>query len=812
MGQMHSAKYQDLVLDSTSVTRANKVTHLVNSEHNAHYGDKIIMDGIPKINFASCGYLSLESREDLKQKAIDYIQRYGTTYSISRAFISNSVIESLEDRFSQMYAGKPCLTFSSTSLAHVSVLPAIISNKDLIVFDQQVHFSIQTAAKINQTQGSDMAMIRHSNMDMLERILKNRGDKYEKIWYLIDGVYSMYGDVPPCEDLLALMNQYPQLHVYADGAHGIGWAGKYGTGYIFDRMHGHERFFLATTLGKAFGAMGGVVVFPTYEWYDKVRLFGGPFSYSHSLNPAMIGTCEATLDVFMSDELPVLQQDLVDKNNYLHKKLVDAELLVVSEPQTPIFYIAMGKPNTTFKIVRRVMQDGFMMTIGAFPAVSNTCCGMRISMNTSRTYEEIDHLVDTIKHHYPKVLEEEGVKENQIRRAFKLPLIEEAETIKEELFVVEQYKSIKEVDADEWNAMMLDKGIFDWLGLIGQENVFTGNALPEQNFDFYYLIVKDKKTGNPIAATFLTYGIMKDDMMDSAAISVQLENTRKNDPYYMTSKMLMMGTMFTEGEHIYIDKYDENWKKGLQVLLQKIQSIYDELNADGILLRDFNANDDELIEIFRGEGYAKNSMPSTNIIFNTYKNYDDYYEKASTKRKRKIRKDIYQFKDHFKCERKTNLTDEESQKFNELFNNIKTRNRALNYFDYPEDFLQKLGGGDNWEYSSIYLRLEPDGKFLPEPVAMTICYNGDKSYTPLLIGMSDKWKDEYPVYKQSLYFCIERAMELKKETIYFGMTADETKRYWFGADSFPKVAFVQLRDLYNRKVIATLSKDKMIAR
>lgn len=809
---MYTGKYQDLVLDSLNVTRANKVTHLINSKHDAYYGDKITVEGVPKINFASCGYLSLESREDLKEKAIDFLKRYGTTYSISRAFISNTIIEALEDRFSQMYAGKPCLTFSSTSLAHVSVLPAIIKSKDLIVFDQQVHFSIQTAAKINQTQGSDMIMIRHSNMGMLERILKNKGDKYEKIWYLIDGVYSMYGDVPPCEDLLALMNKYPQLHVYADGAHGIGWAGKYGTGYIFERMHGHDRFFLATTLGKAFGAMGGVVVFPTYEWYDKVRLFGGPFSYSHSLNPAMMGTCEATIDIFMSDELPLLQQDLVNKNTYLQKKLVEAELLVVSEPKTPIFYIALGKPNTMFKLVRRVMEDGFMMTVGAFPAVSNTCCGMRISTNTARTYEEIDQLVDSIKYHYPRVLEEEGIKENQIRRSFKLPLIEEVETKKEELFEAEVYDSITKVDLDVWNSMMLDKGVFDWLGMLSQEKVFSENELPEHNFDFYYVIIKDKETGSPVASTFLTLGILKDDMLDPKVISHQVEQLREKDPYYLTSKMLSVGSIQTEGEHIFIDKLHPNWEKGVKSLLEQIQNIYDETKADGILLRDIDETDETLEKMFKDEGYITSTLPRTNIIFNTWENEDEFYKKASKKRKEKLRVDIYRYEKHFKLEWKNKLSETELERFKTLFYNVKNRNLEINYFNYPDNFVSDLLENENWECLCLYLRPELEGDFLEEPVAMTLCYKGKNTYTPHFIGLDNEKRDQFTIYKTSLYHCVVRGIELKKEKIYFGFTADTTKRHWFGADSFPKTAFVQLRDLYNRKVISTLSKDKMIVR
>ena len=78
---------------------------------------------------------------------------------------------------------------------------------------------------------------------MLERKIQQVRDKYTKIWYMIDGVYSMYGDVAPLDELNELAKKYPNLHFYVDDAHGMSWAGKNGAGCVFEKFKTNNKSF-----------------------------------------------------------------------------------------------------------------------------------------------------------------------------------------------------------------------------------------------------------------------------------------------------------------------------------------------------------------------------------------------------------------------------------------------------------------------------------------------------------------------------------------------------------------------------------------
>src|SRR5690606_16556895 len=149
----------------------------------------------------------------------------------------------------------------------------LILTDDAIILDQQVHFSVQTGAQLTAQKGVPIQMIRHSNLEMLERKLLEFKGRAKRVWYMVDGVYSMYGDTATVEELKKLLDKYPELYIYSDDAHGVSWTGEHGCGYFFSKMGLHPKVVQNVTLGKAFGATGGVTIYPTFEFYDRVKTF-----------------------------------------------------------------------------------------------------------------------------------------------------------------------------------------------------------------------------------------------------------------------------------------------------------------------------------------------------------------------------------------------------------------------------------------------------------------------------------------------------------------------------------------------------------
>jgi len=478
MAKINHNNYVDTVTE-LAINAHRKKALFLTAEDTKNYPATVRVEGRELIPFNSNGYLGLEHHPTLVKRAIETIKNYGVQFPISRTFLNTDLVLELEAELSKIFYGRPLITYTSTSLAHISFFPSIIRRNDLIILDQQVHFSVQTAAHLMSHSGTKTTMVRHNNMDMLERFIKSNYEKHEKIWYMADGVYSMFGDLAPVERLNELLTKYPKLYVYADDAHGVGWSGTNGSGTIFEKLKHQQNFILSTTLCKGFGAQGGIIVFPNEDMMRKVKDFGGPLSYSHPLQPPIIGAALGASELFLSDELEAMQNSLKEKMSFFQNELEAAGLPIVSHHETPIFYVGMGRPRTTFNMIRKLIDDGFIVSSGIFPAVPMKCCGLRLGLSNARSNSEISDLVSAIRQNFPNVLEEENVKIQDIYKSFNLEkdLSKEAYLQNSSMlqFDVAIYDDIVRIPRDTWNDMMQNRGVFDYDGLIDQQNLFSDN-------------------------------------------------------------------------------------------------------------------------------------------------------------------------------------------------------------------------------------------------------------------------------------------------------------------------------------------------
>ncbi len=420
---MSSASYTKFIKSVDTVyetAESRKVIFLENKTDNWN-GKQLHINGAEMVNFGTCGYLGLETDRRLIDKSIDYVNRFGTQFSVSRTFLISKLVRELEEELSRMFDGANTLVFSSTTLTHISVLPAVVHHKDAVILDKQVHFSVQSAAQLLQTKGISLSVIKHNDMTMLDRVINSIKDKHQKVWYMIDGVYSMFGDFTPVEELNAMMAKYEQLHLYLDDAHGVGWAGKNGTGIAYDDLIYKDRIILSTTMAKGFGSTGGMVVFPKKSDYDKVYKFGGPLSYSHPLAPSIIGASTASAQIMNSPEINVIQKELADRIKYCNSLLEATNLPMLSDAASPIKFVGVGDLETGYRLHSKIQGAGFYNNVALFPAVRMDNTGMRFTITRHVTMEQIKDYVDTLSSFYWETLEEVSTTLSEVRAAFNLP-------------------------------------------------------------------------------------------------------------------------------------------------------------------------------------------------------------------------------------------------------------------------------------------------------------------------------------------------------------------------------------------------------
>lgn len=752
-------------------------------------------------HFGTCGYLGLEQDMRLKQAVIDAVMNYGTQFPMSKTYVSNSLYTQLEDTLQQMF-GFPVVVTKNSTLGHITVIPSIIRDEDAVILDQQVHASVQNAVQLLKPKGVRVEIIRHNRLDQLEEKIQELRSKYRKIWYMADGVYSMYGDFAPIHDMMALAEKYEQLHLYVDDAHGMSWAGPHGTGYVMSQVKMHPKMILCATLGKGFGVSGGCIVIPDQELWRRVKVFGGPLTFSVQMEPPMVAAAIASAKIHLSGDIYKMQEELASKISYCNEQIRNTDLPLVVENQAPIFFIGTGTPATGYNFVGRLMNEGYYVNLGVFPAVPVKNTGVRFTVSRHNTHEDIKGLVDAMVYHYPKALADENHTANEVRQSFKLPLLENDvfrtnKNIQSSL-ILEHKTTIKDVNEHEWNTLIHDMSL-DWKGLKLLEDAFSGNGLPEENWDFHYVTIRNEKQ-EPILASFFTVALCKDDIFSEASVSIQIEEERKQNPYHLTSRSIILGSLMTEGSHFYLNKSNPRWKEAVTMFLQELSKTREKESALSIYLRDFEESDVELKEFLAGQGFVKVDLPeSCSIEKMDWENTDEFLQQLSPRSRRHIRYDVLKYKHCFDVEVKDRLTQEEIEYFKRLFFNVKANNYAINVFNYPDKFFDLIGESGNFEF--VILRVKPEFEKHERPVAVAYNYKSDSgSYTFLLVGMDYQFLEKYNIYRQTIFRTILRAKNLGYQKLRLGISATIEKKK-FGASVVPKVAYVQSVDNYNMEYI-----------
>lgn len=803
MAKIKHNNFLDTVNEVFTDAKQEGVLHLY-AEGETFTGRTIEVKNKSLFHFGTTGYLGLEQDERLKAAAVDAIQRYGTQFPLSKSYISNPLYRKLEEKVTEMY-GHPIIITKNSTLGHMGVIPSAVKDQDAIILDHQVHWSVQSAAKVLQNRSVPIDMIRHNDLNMLEDKIKRYSGQRKKIWYMADGIYSMYGDFAPISDLMTISQKYPQLNFYFDDVHGMSWIGKNGTGYVLSKLGElSENILLFGTLSKTFGASGAVLVCSNSKMYHEIKTFGGPLTFSAQLEPASIGAATASADIHLSPEIYTLQQELRERVAYFNELLKQTDLPLIDENISPVFYIGTGMPKTGYNFVNRLMSEGFYVNLGIFPAVPVKNTGVRITISRHNQKEEIKGLVEAMVYHFPKALEDTHTNSDRVFQAFKLEPKQKEVPLKTTLgneLKVQLADSIIDIDKQLWNGLLGKYGVFDWEGLKFLEESFSDNSQMEHNWEFRYLLIFDQEQ-KPILATFMTVGLWKDDMLAAVGASQSIEEERKNEPYYLTSKVLSLGSLFTEGEHLYIATEHPQKQQALNLLVQTMENLENTLNAKMIVLRDFK-EDQAIHSYLQGQGFVRVQMPeSCSIELPKDETLETYISRLSSRNRKHLRKEILKIEDLLDIEIVQDANLVQLEQIAELYSNVHQNNLGLNTFSFPTKLFAEMWIHPNWEFITIAPKDEPN-----KMIGAMLCYkNIHNSYIPAFVGMDYEYLEQYHIYRQLLFQTIKRAIELKCSHIALGLTAGFEKRK-LGATVYNTYAYIQTADNYTLELLGILESS-----
>lgn len=258
-------------------------------------GTEVVVDGKRVIMIGSNNYLGLTTHPAVRAAAISAIEKYGTSCTGSRFL--NGTLElhkELERRLATFLGKEAAIIFGTGYQSNLGAITALMGRGDIAICDKEVHACIIDAVRM---AGCEMKRFRHNDMEDLERILKETEGAPRMV--LVDGVYSMGGDLAPLPEMTALCKRYG-ARLFVDDAHGIGVMGDKGQGTHFHFNCVQDVDLVMGTFSKSFASLGGVIA-GDKDVIDFIMHHGRSMIFSASMPPANVATVLACLDVIEAD-------------------------------------------------------------------------------------------------------------------------------------------------------------------------------------------------------------------------------------------------------------------------------------------------------------------------------------------------------------------------------------------------------------------------------------------------------------------------------------------------------------------------------
>ena len=361
---------------------------LENPFYKLHEGiarDTTRVEGTELINFATYNYIGLNGDYRVSDAAIQAIHKYGTSSSASRLTAGERPPhQHLEKEIASFLNTQDALVFVSGHLANTSTLEAIAGPKDLIIHDRLIHNSCIMGAI---GAGSKRLIFEHNAMNGLEEILKAHRNGYEKAIIVVEGIYSMDGDLVPLPEVVRLKNEYKAL-LYLDEAHSVGAIGKTGRG-VTEHFHipVSEIDILMGTLSKSFAGCGGFVA-GSSALIQLLKYTASGFVYSVGMPPSMAAaSCEA-FRILRAE--PERVQKLQKNGQYFLKTARELDLNTGSSAGYHIAPIIVGSSIAAVSLSNSLLKDGILAIPIIHPGVEERSARLRFFISCDHSESQIE--------------------------------------------------------------------------------------------------------------------------------------------------------------------------------------------------------------------------------------------------------------------------------------------------------------------------------------------------------------------------------------------------------------------------------------
>jgi len=344
---------------------------------------RMTVDGRDVLLFAGSNYLDLAQHPEVVEASVRAARDYGCASGGSRLITGNLTLhERLEEELATFFETPAALAFSTGYMANAGVIPALVGPQDAVVSDALVHASLIDGSKLAR---ASVHVFEHGNADSLDAVLRTAKASHRRVLVVLDGVYSMDGDLAPLRELVPVARRHDAM-VMLDDAHGafaLGANGR-GTAALLGVADGID--VLVGTLGKALGSFGAFVA-GSAALRELLINTARPFIFSCALAPPQVEAARAALRVVAREPW---RRERLQANAARLRAGLALRGISTAPSTTHIVPVEIGDNATTMTTCERLLARGFYAQGIRWPSVPEGTARLRITPMATHAESEID--------------------------------------------------------------------------------------------------------------------------------------------------------------------------------------------------------------------------------------------------------------------------------------------------------------------------------------------------------------------------------------------------------------------------------------
>ncbi len=346
-----------------------------------------ICNGRETILLGTYNYMGMTFDEDVIAAGEDALRKFGSGTTGSR--VLNGTYQGhkeCEDALKEFYAMDHAMVFSTGYQANLGIISTIAGKGDYVVLDIDSHASIYDGCKMGD---AEIVAFRHNDVEALEKRLKRLPPEAGKL-VVLEGVYSMLGDVAPLKDMIRVSKEAGAM-VLVDEAHSMGFIGEHGRGVAEAQGVIDDVDFIIGTFSKSVGTVGGFCV-SNHPKFEIMRLVCRPYVFTASLPPSVVATAATSIRKLMHGSNK--RAHLWENSKMLHKGLKDLGFtLGTEEPQSAIIAVIMPDLEKGAMMWEALLEEGLYVNLARPPATPAGITLLRCSLCAEHSSEQVAEIL-----------------------------------------------------------------------------------------------------------------------------------------------------------------------------------------------------------------------------------------------------------------------------------------------------------------------------------------------------------------------------------------------------------------------------------